>query len=74
MVTGTQPTGAYYLNCQGAPNAVPGHYKGLTVAAPMCGPTPAGAGEPNRLGAIINAPECWHGRELDTSNHRDHMA
>lgn len=74
MVTGTQPTGAYYSNCPGAPNAVPGHYKDLTVAAPMCGPTPAGAGEPNRLGAIINAPECWNGRELDTPNHRDHMA
>jgi hypothetical protein len=26
------------------------------------------------LGAVINAPECWDGKNLDTPDHRSHMA
>ena len=59
-------TGAGYYNCQG-PSATPGHYPTLVEAAQHC---PAG----NQLGAVINAPNCWDGKRLDSPNHRDHVA
>ncbi len=66
MVTNTRSTGAGYFNCDG-PTATPGHYATITEAAANC---PAG----NRLGAVINAPDCWDGKRLDSANHRDHVA
>lgn len=62
------PTGSGYFNCDG-PTAVPGHYLTITEAASHC---PAGQG--NRLGAIIQAPECWNGKDLDMVDHRSHVA
>ncbi|RYF48433.1 MAG: DUF1996 domain-containing protein [Cytophagaceae bacterium] len=28
----------------------------------------------NQLGAIVNAPDCWDGKNLDSADHRSHMA
>lgn len=60
------PTGAAYFNCQG-PTAVPGHYNTIVTAAKNC---PAG----NALGAVISAPECWDGKNLDSADHRSHVS
>jgi hypothetical protein len=66
MLTGKSPTGSLWFNCQG-PGAVPGHYSDLTQALANC---PTGA----LVGAVIEAPSCWDGKNLDTPNHRDHVA
>jgi hypothetical protein len=58
--------GNFSFNCDG-PTATPGHYPDLVVAAKNC---PVG----NRLGAAIQAPSCWNGRQLDSADHRSHMA
>jgi hypothetical protein len=59
-------TGAAYFNCQG-PTAKAGHYPDLPTALANC---PAG----NQLGAVIEAPNCWDGKQLDSADHRSHMA
>jgi hypothetical protein len=59
-------TGAAYFNCQG-PSARSGHYATLPTALANC---PAG----NQLGAVIEAPNCWDGKRLDSSDHRSHVA
>ena len=46
-----------------------GHYPDIPTAAKNC-PNVAG----NRLGAIISAPECWDGVNLDSPDHRSHVA
>lgn len=67
MLNPTQlPTGAAYFNCDG-PTATPGHYDDIVTAAANC---PLG----NRLGAIINAPTCWDGQNLDSADHRSHVS
>ena len=60
------PTGAAYFTCSGT-GAVAGKWKTIRDALGKC---PVGA----RLGAVINAPKCWDGKNLDTPNHRSHMA
>jgi hypothetical protein len=59
-------TGAAYFNCVGN-GAKPGHYATLSAALPNC---PVGS----RLGAVINAPKCWDGKNLDSANHRSHVS
>jgi hypothetical protein len=59
-------TGSAYFNCDG-PTAVAGHYPDLPSVMKNC---PAG----NRVGAIISAPECWDGVNLDSADHRSHIA
>jgi hypothetical protein len=66
MLTGKAPTGALWYNCQG-PGSVPGKSANLVEEATKC---PAGA----QLGAVIEAPDCWDGKNLDSPNHRDHVA
>lgn len=66
MITHRPSAAGGYFNCDG-PGAKSAHYRTITEAAQNC---PAGA----RLGAIINAPDCWDGQRLDSPNHRDHMA
>ena len=61
-----KPTGTGYFNCDG-PGAVPGHYPDLVTAQKNC---PATA----RIGAVISAPECWDGKNLDSADHRSHVA
>ncbi|MBL0116025.1 MAG: DUF1996 domain-containing protein [Sphingomonadales bacterium] len=64
--TTAKPTGGGYFNCQGT-GAVSGHYKDLPTAQANC---PATA----QLGAVISAPECWDGKNLDSADHRSHVA
>jgi hypothetical protein len=67
MVSGKVPTGGFYYNCIGT-GAVSGYYRsGLAEAAQNC---VVGG----RVGAIIGAPECWDGKNLDSPNHRDHVS
>ena len=58
-------TGRWW-NCDG-PGAVPGHFRSIPEAAKGC---PVGA----RLGASIVSPNCWNGKDLDSPDHRSHMA
>lgn len=60
-------TGAKYWTCQGgaAPNGV--HVADLVDLRTACtGGTQVGAG--------VSAPECWNGVDLDSADHRSHMA
>lgn len=67
MLNPTQlPTGSAYFNCTGT-GAVSGHFSNITKAAKGC---PIGA----QLGFLINAPECWDGKNLDSADHRSHVA
>ncbi|CAA9538102.1 MAG: hypothetical protein AVDCRST_MAG91-3569 [uncultured Sphingomonadaceae bacterium] len=56
----------FHFNCDG-PGAVSGHFPSIVAAAKGC---PEGA----QLGAVIGAPECWDGKNLDSPDHRSHMA
>ncbi|MCA1653844.1 MAG: DUF1996 domain-containing protein [Sphingomicrobium sp.] len=73
MVTNTAKTGSAYFNCDGA-TAQSAHYDTLTEAAAHCPTAPNPDGSHNRIGAVINMPMCWDGRNLDSPNHRSHMA
>jgi hypothetical protein len=66
MITGKSPTGSLYFNCDG-PGATQGHYASIPAAIATC---PAGS----RIGAVVSAPSCWDGKNLDSANHRDHVA
>jgi hypothetical protein len=54
-----------YYNCDG-PTATPGMYPDIPTAMAHC---PAG----NRLGAIVSAPDCWDGKNVDSADHRSHV-
>lgn len=73
MITQTPPTGKTYFNCIGQ-TARPGSYPTITAAAANCPTTRNPNGTFNKLGAIIVAPSCWDGRNLDSPNHRSHVA
>jgi hypothetical protein len=60
------PAGMRWWNCDG-PGAVSGHFATIREAAKGC---PKGA----RLGGAIVSPNCWNGRDLDSPDHRRHMA
>ncbi len=66
MINGAPKTGAGYFNCQG-PTATSGHFTDIVEAAKHCGVG-------NQLGAIITAPSCWDGKNLDSADHRSHIA
>ncbi|MBK8272927.1 MAG: DUF1996 domain-containing protein [Sphingomonadales bacterium] len=59
-------TGGGYFNCDG-PTGIQSHYPSIVDAAKNC---PIG----NKLGAVISAPECWNGKNLDSPNHRSHVS
>ncbi len=67
------PTGAAYFNCDGA-TATAGHYATISAALANCPTRPNPDGSYNRLGAVINAPSCWDGKNLDSPDHRSHVA
>jgi len=54
-----------YFSCD-HPSA-PGSFDTLVDAAKAC---PIGA----KIGAVVEAPSCWNGTELDSPDHRSHMA
>ena len=61
------PTGAFHFKCDG-PTAIPqNNYKNFEEAQAGC---PVG----NRIGAVINAPDCWDGKNLDSPDHRSHVS
>ncbi len=59
-------TGDGYFNCDG-PGATQGHYPDIPTAKPFC---PVGS----QLLAVIDAPSCWDGKNLDTPDHRSHVS
>ena len=67
------PTGSLWFNCDGA-TAAPGHYQSITAAMANCPAKQNPDGSFNRLGAVIQAPSCWDGKNLDSPDHRSHVA
>ena len=61
-----EKTGGGYFNCDG-PTGISGHYPTIVAVAKHC---PVG----NKLGAVISAPDCWDGKNLDSADHRSHVA
>ena len=59
-------TGAFHYACDG-PNGSQTHYSNLEAVQAAC---PAG----NRIGALVSAPDCWDGKNLDSPDHRSHVA
>lgn len=68
MLNLSQPqTGEISFSCDG-PTAVPqSSYKNFEEAQ-------AGCAVGNRIGARISAPDCWDGKNLDSPDHRSHVA
>lgn len=68
---------ALYFNCDG-PGAVQGHYKTMAEAIPNCPATrPENMGDANkrnRFGVVMNARTCWDAKNLDSPDHRSHVA
>lgn len=62
----SDPDRMRWFNCDGA-GAVTGHFANIRQAAQGC---PTGA----MLGMLLVGPNCWNGKELDTPDHRSHMA
>ena len=62
----SSPASTYWWNCDGD-GVVAGHFPNIAQAAKGC---PVGS----RLGAILQSPPCWNGTELDSADHRSHMA
>lgn len=65
-INGGVKTGAAWFNCDG-PTGVPNHYLSIPDVMAKC---PAG----NRFGAVIMAPDCWDGKNLDSADHRSHVS
>lgn len=59
-------TGALHFACDG-PNADGKHYRNFEEVQAVC---PVG----NRIGVRIEAPDCWDGKNLDSPDHRSHVA
>lgn len=68
-----KPTGSAYWNCDG-PTATQGHYPSITAALAFCPTAPDANGKRNRIGFVAQAPECWNGKDLDSADHRSHVA
>ena len=65
-MTNPAKSSTFYVDCDGK-GAVSGHFRSIPEAAKGC---PAGA----KLGMVVGAPSCWNGTELDSPDHRSHMA
>ncbi len=65
MTNPDQPANVWF-NCSGT-GAVPGIYPTLVEAAKNC---PSGA----QIIAALESPSCWNGTQLDSADHRSHMA
>lgn len=64
-----RPTGNFHFLCQtrgGAP-VTKGSVRTMAEALSVCKPG-------NQFAAIVDAPHCWDGKNLDSPNHRDHVA
>lgn len=61
-----KPTGSGYFDCDGT-GAIPGHYANLVLAQAKCPVTAS-------IQLVISAPDCWNGKDLDSPDHRSHVA
>ncbi|MXO87048.1 DUF1996 domain-containing protein [Altererythrobacter aurantiacus] len=62
-MSGPGPGDHVYFKCMN----VDGKYDSLPEAARNC---PSG----RQIGAVVASPQCWNGTELDSADHRSHMA
>lgn len=60
-------TGALHFACDGPTGDPQKHYKNFEEVQANC---PVG----NRIGIRIEAPDCWDGKNLDSPDHRSHVA
>lgn len=60
-------TGHLDFVCDGPVSFTPNEWKNLEDAQRGC---PSG----NRIGARLSAPDCWDGKNLDSADHRSHVA
>ena len=68
----TERAGNPRFSCEGA-TAGRGEYSTITQAAAYCPSQPSG-GAYNKLVATIDGPSCWDGKNLDSADHRSHVA
>jgi hypothetical protein len=68
MITGTIPTGSMQFNCVTQPGNVSGPWKTNIVDAAQ------GCAVGSQIQLKIIAPNCWDGANLDSANHRSHLA
>jgi hypothetical protein len=70
-------TGNFYFACDGPSGVYENngakHFQTFSEAAAACSTTPVN-GVYNRIGIVGMAPDCWDGKNLDSPNHRNHMA
>lgn len=73
----SSPAGSYWWNCDTSSLGADalarnpgGHYNTIGEAMTAYGGCPVGA----RLGIVLVAPDCWNGKDLDSADHRSHMA
>ena len=82
MVTGKTPTGSHRFQCDGPSAISTTSFQTIREVIPLCPTTPVGVRQwdgsikqtYNRILATIGAPSCWDGKNLDSPNHRDHVA
>lgn len=70
--TPTERAGNPRFSCEGA-TAAGGEYSTITQIAVNC-PSQPSNGVYNKLVATIDSPSCWDGKNLDSADHRSHMA
>lgn len=81
MIGGVADLSNTWWNCVGQ-TAIPwnssdpmqDHYPSLAYAATKCPTAVNPDGSHNQILQIIRAPNCWDGINLDSTNHRSHMA
>lgn len=61
------PTGKLHFACDGPVSFTPKDWKNFEEAQAGC---PVG----NRIGVTMSAPDCWDGKNLDSTDHRSHVS
>lgn len=80
MLTGTQPSGKTSFSCIVYTTQMPGGHVGqsqkdIPTAASTCPAVPSGETLVKRvLNLKVEFPPCWNGTDLDSPNHRSHLA
>lgn len=57
------PTGNFHFICPGVQASTPS----MDIALANCGPG-------RQFGAVVDAPNCWNGKDLDSPDHMSHVA
>lgn len=68
-----QPSGNFHFNCEG-PTGTGKSYPTMAEAVAACPTTPDGRGVFNQIAVVGDAPSCWDGKNLDSADHRSHVA